>query len=191
VTTSFIYPTIVDEIRSSCLSHVLSKISADDLQRTIQQGEEVMVALEEKDIRCFLTDVEGELELIKFTIDVERQLEKTQIIAQKVLMWFSKRNSDISNIGIVVRRESLINLGYLNIVSIAQLLEYNPLDINDDLIAFGPFCTMNTADSLCQRLQDIGLKHIDDFFKLADDFPEWCRFKTGLQKKPIESQGDI
>jgi non-homologous end joining protein Ku len=90
---NFIYPAIIDEIKFACLQHISDQVSANDLQRTIQRGEAMIVALEEKDIRDILTDIEGKLELIKFTVDDENQLPETQKIAQDLFAWLFERNS--------------------------------------------------------------------------------------------------
>ena len=88
---SFIYPDTVNEIRFACIRHISGLASADDLQCVVQRGEAMIIALEEKDIRCFLTDIESDLELVKFTVDTEKQLIETQQIARKVLVWFLER----------------------------------------------------------------------------------------------------
>lgn len=56
----FIYPEVIPEIRSACLKHIAGLASADDLQCAVQRGEMMIVAIEENDIRNFLTDVEGQ-----------------------------------------------------------------------------------------------------------------------------------
>ncbi|MFT9161294.1 MAG: hypothetical protein ABF491_13160 [Acetobacter sp.] len=91
MTFSFVYPEVIAEIRAACANHVAGVVSADDLQRTIQCGETIIVAVEENDIRYFLTDIEGQLELIKLTIDCKEQLQKTKEIARQVLSWLRKR----------------------------------------------------------------------------------------------------
>lgn len=70
------------------------QVSADELQRAIQKGEMVVVAIEESDIREFLTDLEGRLELIKFTVNDDEQLAETQKIAKQALSWLVKREHE-------------------------------------------------------------------------------------------------
>lgn len=97
MTSSFIYPDMIAEIRAACENHVVEVLSADDLQRMIQRGETIIVALEENDIRQFLIDIEGQLELIKFTVNCNEQLPKTKEIAQKVLSWLRGRERRVSS----------------------------------------------------------------------------------------------
>ena len=91
MTSGFIYPDLIDEIRRACFQHVRGEVSADHLQHVIRRGETGIVALEEKDIRNFLTDVEGMLEEIKFAVNDELQLPESQKVAQQVLHWLEKR----------------------------------------------------------------------------------------------------
>jgi len=87
----FIYPEIISEIRKICIEHLSGNVSADDFQRVIQRGEGTIVAIEENDIRDFLTDIEGKIELVKFTVDTEDQLAASQEIAQNVFSWLLDR----------------------------------------------------------------------------------------------------
>ena len=89
----FIYPDVIDEIRLTCSNHLLGISSSDDVQRSIQRGEEIIVAIEERDIRNFLLDLEGQLELAKFTLDDEKKDFETKRIANLVLSWLYKRES--------------------------------------------------------------------------------------------------
>lgn len=91
MTLGFIYPDIIEEVRAACFQHVQGQVSADHLQHVVRRGEMAIVALEEKDIRNFLTDVEGMLEEIKFAVDDDLQLAESQKVAQHVLLWLGKR----------------------------------------------------------------------------------------------------
>jgi len=93
MTSGFIYPEVISEILAACSGHVAGSVSADAVQRSIQRGETAIVAVEENDIRRFLTDIEGQLELIKFTIDDDNQFSETQKIASRVITWFGQRES--------------------------------------------------------------------------------------------------
>jgi hypothetical protein len=90
----FIYPVVIDELRSVCLRHISGQECADKMQHTVQQSEAAILALEEKDIRNFLTHIEGKLELIKFTVDTKNQLAETRKVAQEVLTWLSERQAN-------------------------------------------------------------------------------------------------
>ncbi|PRA75777.1 hypothetical protein CQ054_22670 [Ochrobactrum sp. MYb29] len=91
MTWKFIYPDVISDILAACSDHVDGSASADAVQRSIQRGEEAIVAIEENDIRRFLTDIEGQLELVKFTVDDDKQLSETQKIASGVIAWFDQR----------------------------------------------------------------------------------------------------
>ncbi|PXW72729.1 hypothetical protein C7964_101845 [Loktanella sp. PT4BL] len=90
----FIYPQIIDEIRRTSDLHIVGTTSADDLQRLVQRAEHVIIAVEEKDIRAKLTDVEGRLELIKFTVEAEQQAFETTKVAKELLDWLSQRQAN-------------------------------------------------------------------------------------------------
>lgn len=87
----FIYPNVISAILDICRRHVFGSVSADELQRIIQYGESEIIALEESDIRGFLTDIEGQLELIRFTVDSDKQLQETRAVAQDVILWLNAR----------------------------------------------------------------------------------------------------
>ena len=89
--SGFIYLEMINEIRSVCSNHVAGLVTAADVQRSIQRGEMTITAVEESDIQRFLTDIEGQLELVKFTVDDDRQFQETQKIARHVLAWLAER----------------------------------------------------------------------------------------------------
>lgn len=89
--SGFIYPGLIAEIRMVCSKHVSGLASADDVQRAVQRGEAIIIAIAENDIQRFFTDIEGQLELVKFTIDAGKQLPETQRIAGQVLSWLWER----------------------------------------------------------------------------------------------------
>jgi hypothetical protein len=82
---------MIEEIRTVCFQHTQGQVSADDVQRVVQRGEVTIVAIEEKDIRNFLTDVEGMLEEIKFAVEDELKLAATQKVAHQVISWLLER----------------------------------------------------------------------------------------------------
>lgn len=91
MTSKFIYPDVISEILATCSGHADGSADADAVQRSIQRGEAAVVAIEENDIRRFLADIEGQLELVKFTVDDDKQLSETQKIAGRVIAWFGQR----------------------------------------------------------------------------------------------------
>jgi hypothetical protein len=91
MTSRFIYPDVISDILVTCSDHVDGSATADAVQRSIQRGEAAVVAIEENDIQRFLADIEGQLELVKFTVDDDKQLSETQKIADRVIAWFGQR----------------------------------------------------------------------------------------------------
>lgn len=83
----FIYSDIILDIQQACRRHIKNEASADHLQHVIQREEVAIAAIEESDIRNFLTNIESRLELIKFTVNTGKQLQQTQAVARYVLAW--------------------------------------------------------------------------------------------------------
>ncbi|WP_224362739.1 hypothetical protein [Hyalangium versicolor] len=94
-----------------------------------------------------------------------------------------------SEFGLVVRRAALEQRG----VSYRKLLDTMeteaPLDVNEELISFGPHFGLEAATEFARRLESIGLINIDDFFVFAGDFPEWCGFTGYFNKRDTPSTG--
>lgn len=91
MTDRFIYPEIISTLLRSCHRHISGAVSADELQHVIQHGESGIIALEEQDIRDFLSNIEGRLEFIKFTVNSDRQVQETRAVAQDVVSWLNER----------------------------------------------------------------------------------------------------
>jgi hypothetical protein len=91
MSSKFIYPEIINRIIDVCVRHTSDQATIDELQETIQMGEAAIVAVEEADIRDYLTDIEGKLELARFTLDEPLQPDRTKKIAQDVIAWLSQR----------------------------------------------------------------------------------------------------
>ena len=83
---------------------------------------------------------------------------------------------------IVIRCNSIKNIG-LSEDDISKILEFdNPLDSNCDIVSYGPSFGMEASDEFIKRLEHIGLLYIDDFFIFYGDFPQWCDFKVGVRE---------
>jgi len=92
---------------------------------------------------------------------------------------------DIFEYGIVIRRQALVT-NDMDIVTLSAVLEFDaPLEINDDLVSFGPCFGLEATDTFTRRLQALGLQYVDDFFVFSGDFPPWCRFKVALVTAPL------
>ena len=87
----FIYPKTIADLRAMCARHIDGTSSADDLQKLVQRAEAEIIAVEEKDIRAKMTDVEGKLELVKFTVESDQQASETRKIASDLVKWLSLR----------------------------------------------------------------------------------------------------
>ena len=90
MTIIFTYADMISEIRAACKEHISGSASADDVQQAVQRGEMTIVAVEEREVREFLMDVEGKLELIKFTVDNDKQLQASREVAANILEWLSQ-----------------------------------------------------------------------------------------------------
>jgi len=89
---------------------------------------------------------------------------------------------NVVEFGIIIRRESLNQLG-VDIEALSRTLEFDsPLDISDDLVSFGPCFGGEAADEFSRRLVGVGLNYVDDFFVFSGEFPAWCEFKVGTVK---------
>jgi hypothetical protein len=91
----FIYPDVITEIRKSCLEHLKGNISLIDFQKAIYFAEVAIRAVEENDVRDFFMYTESDLELIRFTVDEDNQLEESQKVAQRVLDWLFERENGV------------------------------------------------------------------------------------------------
>lgn len=82
--------------------------------------------------------------------------------------------------GILIRRGSLSEH---NISLDALLLAMDvssPLDMNEDLISFGPSFADEALREFISRLEKLGFTYSEDFFDLRMDHPEWCNFRASL-----------
>ncbi|WP_139226420.1 hypothetical protein [Pseudovibrio ascidiaceicola] len=70
--------------------HAENQMQADDFQALIQRAEREIVAYEDKDIHSKMTEVEGQLELIKFTVDDGRQFEATRDVVISLSNWLKE-----------------------------------------------------------------------------------------------------
>lgn len=89
----FIYPNVIEEICVACSNHIAGKSSADELQRMVQRAENEIAAIEENDVRAKLTEVEGRLELIRFTVETDKQHLETVSVARDLIGWLDRRNA--------------------------------------------------------------------------------------------------
>ncbi|ASP38615.1 hypothetical protein CHH28_07965 [Bacterioplanes sanyensis] len=91
--TALIYPDMIRAILRECESLILGTGSLDSLQNVVQQGEATIVAVEEKDIRSYLTSMEGDLELIRFTLNEKDHLVASQKVARQIIDFLEQRGA--------------------------------------------------------------------------------------------------
>ena len=77
--------------------------------------------------------------------------------------------------GIVVRKSALIMRGIVR-EQLIVAMEQHPLDEDDLLYSFGPHFGGEACDAFISRLKALGLVHVDDFFELQWDHPDWLTF---------------
>lgn len=86
--------------------------------------------------------------------------------------------------GIVLRRASLLQR-QVKLSEIFDALETTEtVDSDELLLSFGPSFGEDAADVFTNRLTELGLRYIDDFFVFSGDFPEWCSFYASLEDAP-------
>ena len=95
-TQNFIYNSTIDALRKVCQQHIDGITSAEELQCEVQRAETAIVALEEKDIRSKMTDIEGQLELIKFNVERDLQTSETKKLAIQLLEWLRFREQGVA-----------------------------------------------------------------------------------------------
>lgn len=79
---------------------------------------------------------------------------------------------------VIVRRKSMQRVG-LSTDTLAQLLEARePIASDRDLIVAGPSFGDDAAHEFRRRLQEAGLKDVDDFLILSVDLPEWAALRV-------------
>jgi len=78
--------------------------------------------------------------------------------------------------GIVVRRRALVERS-VSLDQVLVTLEVTaPSAESPDLLSFGPHFGAEASDEMVRRLSALGLRHVDDFFDLSLDHPQWLRF---------------
>jgi hypothetical protein len=66
---------------------------------------------------------------------------------------------------------------------LGELQAQAPLDINEDLVSFGPSFGEEALLEFISRLEKLGLVYVDDFVSMAFDLPTWCRIRVELPKE--------
>lgn len=83
--------------------------------------------------------------------------------------------------GILVRRRSLDERS-IQLDALLRAMEVSsPLDMNEDLISFGPSFGDEALREFISRLEKLGFAYSEDFFDLRMDHPDWCNFRASLK----------
>jgi hypothetical protein len=82
--------------------------------------------------------------------------------------------------GIIIRRAALEERGIASEDLLSAFQASKPLDLNAELVSFGPSFGKEALDTFIQRLRALGLIYFDDFIEFAGDFPGWCKFRAVL-----------
>ena len=90
--------------------------------------------------------------------------------------------------GIVIRKAALRRTRIDREQLLSAFESQAPFSENDDLVVFGPSFGSEACDEFIRRLKDLGLQHVDDFFELEFDHPEWLSFSAQLAKPGPNSQ---
>jgi hypothetical protein len=79
-----IYPRIISHLLDMCQMLRERKITVEEFQIHVANDGEQIVAFEEKELRKFLEAAEGELELIRFTVDREKVFERSLEVVSRI-----------------------------------------------------------------------------------------------------------
>jgi hypothetical protein len=83
------YSTQLCDLVEKCHQHIEEKNSILALQYAVQVAEASVSSIEETPLKDFLTDTEGRLELVLFTVNSSDQIKASKKIAQDILIYFS------------------------------------------------------------------------------------------------------
>ena len=85
-----IYPQALMLVKTACLDYRSKKIDIEQLQYTLMAAADLIVAREEKQLRGFLENSEGELDLLRFTVDQESLFEKSLKVVREIENYIEK-----------------------------------------------------------------------------------------------------
>lgn len=84
--------------------------------------------------------------------------------------------------GIIIKKSAL-EKNDISFQSLLQVMETEePLDQNEELVAFGPHFGGEASAEFIRRLETVGLIYFEDFFDIPGlDLPEWCQLYVNLR----------
>lgn len=84
--------------------------------------------------------------------------------------------------GLVIRRSASSEKG-ISSKQLENVFEGNKaLDLNENILSYGPHFGQDVMMYYFRRLESIGLVHVEDFFELEYDHPEWLQFYADMKK---------
>lgn len=85
--------------------------------------------------------------------------------------------------GMVIRRRALAERNISPTRLVIDVFEgASPIAVSDDLLSFGPLKGSASAFDVSERLLDLGLEYLDDFFEVAVAVPTWCELRAVFLK---------
>jgi hypothetical protein len=79
-----LYPEVLRQLGNSCSQYRQRLIESEELQAGVRNAEELVTAYEERELRKFLHWAEGELELIRFTMNEDRAFQESLNVVSKI-----------------------------------------------------------------------------------------------------------
>lgn len=91
---------------------------------------------------------------------------------------------DISNQApsLLVRREAYERVGLSRLAIDERLgLTQDEFRVEGGLVIIGPIYDEDALDRLVQHLEELGLRHFDDFFDMSGNWPDWLKLLGAVQ----------
>jgi len=81
-----LYPEIMADVAEACELYRREIIREEELQRCLWKAVQTIVAIEEKELRDFLQRAEGQIELLRFTVDRDCLYRNTLATVEEIEM---------------------------------------------------------------------------------------------------------
>jgi hypothetical protein len=85
-----LYPQALERVKTACLDYQSRRIGIEQLQFAIWNESQQITAHEEKELRQFHQDSEGELDLLRYTVDDECLFDRTMEIVTQIQEYVRK-----------------------------------------------------------------------------------------------------
>ena len=77
-------PDTVQNVSEACEQYRRREVSEEQLQQCVWNAVQLVVAIEDKELRTFLKRAEGKLELLRFTVDSARLYEESLAVVAEI-----------------------------------------------------------------------------------------------------------